>query len=544
MSFVIEPDFVIYIYDIFGNRSMAIQEMSDITVEDRHQGMETLTFTVRSEDEKTNYLIADVEVEFGNRIYRIQERNEERLKSRGLIQVYCEARWVELVDRKRVGLTSVLALTPSQGMTAILVGTGWIVGSAPLSIVQYSMEETDASYLELLRRWAAITGYELQFDTVNKVVDLITAQGSDKGLGFTYGRNLATITRKYRPPAVTRLYAYGGNNLSIAAVNPSGMEFIENYSWYTSQGMTLTQAATKYRKDYIWVDERYLLAINLYDAAVKKMASLSVPVVSYSCSVINLAQLTGSSLDDVVMGDTVRVDDEILNVTIKARVVRLVRKPQEPKGDLIELSFLEPGVNQLQDSASRGSSPGDIVYLVSRNDVAKTVTSSPLEYAAISLTTSGESTFICGSTFQGTATGTGTLTVKMTVDGNNVGVPLTIPFTDGQVVEKSWPTFQSGIETGPHAVSWTAQVTTGAGTITLPAEAGRSWLLTRGAVGIGVSASPNQLVGDILGIVVIGMDAAALSEILDHHDPNPGDTLTTKQVTLSDTTVLPVVTFF
>jgi phage minor structural protein len=549
MSFVTEPDFVIYVYDLFGSRSMVLERASDITVEDRFQGLETLTFTVRTNDPKTPYLVADVEVEYNSRIYRIQEKDDERLKSEGLSSIYCEARWVELVDKRKVGTISQLGKTPSEGLTDILFGSGWTVGTVDVSIVQYSAEATDQSYMSLLRQWASVVGMELVFHTQTRTVDLIAQQGTNRGVGFTFGRNLVSISRKYRPPITTRLYAYGANGLSIQTVNPSGTDFIEDYSWYTAQGMTVVQAKAKYQKDEIWNDDRYLLALNLYDAAVKRLSVLSKPVISYSCKVVNLAALTTSNLDDVEIGDVCRVDDEALNLSnIQTRVVRIVRKPQSPKDDVIELAFLEPGLNQIETlstSTTRGTSASDIVELVSQNETAMTIGASPLQYAEIVITTSGESTLVAGSTFQGTATGAGTLELRMVVDSSTsglhvVGVPLTIPFTDGQVVEKSWPTFQE-VSTDTHDCYWQAQVISGAGTIALPAFAGRAWIITKGAIGVGVSNSPSQVIGEGITRLLLSLAGSPTISLDTSGGFGPGDTDTLQVFTLTGS---PTVTLF
>jgi hypothetical protein len=493
---------LVWLYSLAGAKVVPLHDLADLTVEDRLGDLEFLAFEIRAQDPKAGYLIADQLCTYAGRFYRVAEIKQQRRGPRTMIEVYAEARWMDLGKRKRAGVFSVLGRTPLQGLTQILTGTGWTVGSVPANPELYSIEDIDPTALSLIRRWAAVTGYEVEFDTVARTVSLVTQIGEDRGIGFRWGQNLLAVERRYEPPKATRLYAYGANNLTIEANNPSGLQYVEDYSWYVSQGLTLEQARELFRKDETWVDERYLLGLNLYDAALRRIAALAIPTVSYEVSVADLAELTSSPADDVEIGDLVRVRDQGFGIDLETRVVRIVRKPLDPQRNRVELDYLQPGLlDGDRSDSTRSIDYGALSVLVDQNVEELTVTSSVTTWGSIAVTVAGQSTFIAGGTFRGTSDGTGTVRFGLYLDGSPVGAEYDFAFTSAQQVEFSWPTMETGLVEGSYVVEWRARVVSGSGTIVVAAEEARAWLLARGAVGIGVNLSPNQLIAEVVDLI-------------------------------------------
>jgi hypothetical protein len=116
----------------------------------------------------------------------------------------------------------------------------------------------------------------------------------------------------------------------------------------------------------------------------------------------------------------------------------------------------------------------------------------------MNLTSAGQVTFVQGSTFIGTAVGSGRVQFKWTIDGTVIGSIVEKAFVDGEQVEHSWPDYATGLTEGPHDLHWRAQVVLGTGTIEVAPEKGRAWILTRGAVGVGLSNNPNAFVSEAL----------------------------------------------
>jgi hypothetical protein len=526
---------LVWIYNIAGTQVLPIHDLSDLTVEDRLGDLETLTFTIRRSDPKAYALIPDVVVSYADRRYRIEELRDFRAGAGAYTEVYAEALWMDLGKRARAGSFSLLGQTALAGLSTILLGSGWTADVDPADVAQYSMEDIDATLLTLVRRWAAIIGREIEWDTVAQTVTLVPAIGQDRGIGFRYGYNLRRVERRYRPPIATRLYAFGANNLEITGVNPLGTQYVEDFSWYTAQGLTLTQARALYRKDQVWIDNRYLLALNLYDAAVRRLAGLAQPAVSYELSVADFSRLTSSPADDVELGDTVRVRDPAFGIDIATRVVRLLRRPLRSQDNQIELAYLQPGLADVDDpEQSRAIDYGELAVLVDANAAIQTITGVATILASIQITSTGETTVVAGGTIKGTATGTGTVRWSLAVDGVDQVPTYDFAFTAGQV-EFSWPTFASGIDaSSTKTVTWRGRVVSGSGTVAVAVGEGRGWLLVRGAVGVGVSNSPNQAIEETIAYVLPTLDDDAVVEMISPVEVDEEEAIAYELPTLDD----------
>jgi len=538
---------LVWVYTLSGAKSLPLHELDNLTVEDRLNDIETLTWGIRADDSKAFAVLPDRSVEYAGRFYRIEELRQYRAGAQAMVEVYAEARWMDLGKIIRAGSFAILGKSALVGLTAILDGTGWTGAITPADGGLYSMEDLDASSLSLVRRWAGIVGREISFDTATKTVTLVTAIGQNRGIGFRWGSNIRSVQRRYRPPVATRLYPFGANNLDITGVNPSGLPFVEDYSWYTAQGLSLVQAKSLFRKDQVWVDARYLTAINLFDAANRRLASLAQPVLSYELSVADFSQLTSSTADDVALGDTVRVRDAGFGIDLATRVVRLVARPLRPQDNEIELDYLQPGLSDVENSeTSRSIDYGEIAILADSNSAIQTIAASSTVLASIQITSTGATTIVAGGTIKGTATGTGTVRWSLAVDGVDELPTFDFAFIAGQV-EFSWPTFATGIDaSSTKTITWRGRVISGAGTIAVAIGEARGWILVRGAVGIGVSNSPNQSIEETLVLVELGLSDSVLIELqtagADLDDLTPSETFALVELGLDDTTAPPVVT--
>jgi len=515
-------DQMVWLYDLYGNAKVPVHELLSLMADDRLFKQETLTFTMRRDDQKAAYLQPDQIVRWDGRLYRNTLQTDRRQGSEVIVEVYCEALWYDLQKRVRVGNFPLLGKTPEQGMVRILQNTGWTVGDTPTDSSLYSAETNDATVIQVLRTWAEVTGYELSFNTSSKTVNLTTTIGTARQVPFRYGRNLRGIERQYEPPAATRLYPYGANDVGISANEPSGNDYVEDYTWYVNLGLTLAEARALYRKDQVWVDTKYLLGINLYDAALVRISRLAQPIISYAVDVATLSEQTALAEGDYVTGDTVPVTDTEFGIDLTTRIVRRVRHPLSPQDDSIELEFLRPGLSDSDLTLSqRGTDYSSMSVIVDNNDDEMTFSpGSTKAWAEITLTVAGTTTPVMGGTFVGTATGTGVLDVYATLDGADIGQRISVSFTDGEQVEVSWPTFVADVAEGTYVIDWRAVVSSGAGSVTLPIEAGRAWMLVRGAVGIGFATSPNTQVTETvtalapLDAMSEGVTATVTSDII------------------------------
>lgn len=515
---------LIWLYDLHGEQVIPVHEAIAVKIEDRLFADTRLSFTMRATDPKVVYVAIDGEVVYKSRRWKITDRDKRRDASGEYIDVQCEALWMELSDTSKVGTFGLTATDPLTGLTSILVDSGWSVGNAP-NTGTFSFLAFDQSLLSVILSWANITGTEPSFDTINRKVSLVTAVGIDRGIGFRYGRNMTEIKRKEQAPQATRLYAFGANSLTIENVNPSGLNYIEDYSYYTAQGLTLAEAQARYRKDQIWSDERYLLSLNLFDAARARLAALAQPTASYEMTVLDLSSLTGLPEDQFEIGDTVTVRDAILDIDVVTRVVRIVRYPNEPWRNEVELSYLRPGLGQAAfDNSARNNPNSASIQMLVAESSATVFASSVLNLCTISFSTTGAANGVVGGLFVGTATGSGTVRVTIFVDSTQIGTNIEQDFTTGQNIHIGIPTWFAGLAEGAHILALRASVIAGAGTVFVPDFGTRLSLLATGLLGGGASGSTLLIVTDI---APSGFSAAADSAVLVFETPS--------HLTVSDT---------
>jgi phage minor structural protein len=491
---------LVWLYGLDGNQAGVIADPLDLVVEERLQESETLRFTVRANDSKAYLIGPDRLVRFGTRRYRITDLADVRSGSSVLTEVTAEASWIDLLGYFVPVGTTIIGQTITAGAETLLAGTGWTVGTVDSPGGTFSRSvEADTTVLAELRFWANLVGRELEFDTANSQVNFKNAQGQDRGLGFRWGRNLTSVKRTTLPPEATRLYPIGANGLTPKAVNPTGQTYVEDFSYYTGQGLTLAAAKSNYTRSLIWRDDRYISATNLYDAAVERLGTLAQPRVAYELSVVDLSGLTGST-EVFSVGDTVRVVDEPLGVSLTTRIVRRVTTPLEPAKNAVELSFLAPGLSGVGGNTSTGVGGGGFGLLVDQNLGPATLGAGIFQVHSLSLSFAAQGNLVLGYELDGVATGSGTLTVRFFWGTDQVGPTVRQDFASGNF-HLSIPDSLAGLE-GSRNLMVRTQVTSGAGTIAIPAESSRFYVLASGIVGGGLNSDTSVSVNDEVTITV------------------------------------------
>lgn len=516
---------LIWVYGLDKVQVGVFHDVKDLEIEDRLQGLETLKFSLRANDPKVVWAVVDAELRYGVRLYRIQELNKRR-ESNGqiFIDVVAYASWVFLKDILKSGIFTISAKTITQGLNLILAHTDWTVGAVPSDSTQYSMEDTDTSVLEFIRTWAKITENEVIFNYPTKEVTFTAQQGSTTGTSFRYRRNLREIKRKEIPPTTTRLFAYGANDISISASNPTGFDYVEDYTYYTSQGVTLADARTYYTKDAVWIDDSYVSTITLLDAATARIALLSQATVSYQCKVIDLSNLTGLDEDSFGIGDLVTVQDDGLDIDIVTRIVRIKRFPLDHVNNEIELSSLIPSLDNIT-SGGRTNSPKEIKLLVDENADVAAISTVAYQDLAFALSFSGAGNLVIGLSVTGTATGTGNFQADWWWRGTRFDAPLiSIPFVAGPV-SFNVPIALNGLE---ESGDFFVRLYTSAGSISCPVGHARMYILGFGLLGGGLgSGNPNVFVSDAVEYADVTYADSILVEFQTPLAPSATDTVTT-----------------
>jgi len=472
----------------------------DLVYEERFAQSETLTFTIRAADRRAALIGDDMEIRWRGRVFFVFEPRKYRASSgEALIEYECPALWNRLADRKKVGTLDLFALTIAQGLDLILDGTGWtgeVTDDVDLAALWY-LNSNDASVLDLVRKWAKITGTEVAFDTLGKIVTLRQQLGANRGVGFRYGRNMRTIERRSNPPAVTRLYPFGRDDIGIVSVEPEGKPYVEDFTFYTAQGLTEDEARARYLREEIWTDTSFTEPAGLYAGALARLSTRAAARLSYEMAVVDLAELTHLPSDVYAVGDRVRVYDGDLGINVTTRVVRIVRRPLEPWASEVELSYLPPSVPDPTVGDTRTDPGEEWLLFESSTKGEHQVRNGTTVLGRLGLTTIPGAEWIVGYSVNGIGVGAGTVTLTPTDD--TTGLPLVAPVTltvaDGVPFHWSFTLGDREVAEGDHTLVVRA-ASSGAGIgfdVSAAAPDGSAlWVLAKGTTGRSVTLANTQ----------------------------------------------------
>jgi phage minor structural protein len=479
----------------------------DFKVDQQFMQTHTLSFRLTMDDVKTFHLREDAMLEFEDDFYFIDEIKKSREENESYLDVVANALWYRLGERKKVGKFRIDAKTPAQGLNEILEaaaidGLDWIAGLVSGQIQTYSLDATDSTYLDLIYQWAKITSCEVDFNTRAQRVHLVETVGADYGLSFRYQRNLTSISRVVVPPQVTRLYGYGRLDLTMAGVNPSGEEYIEDYSFYTDQGLDLATAQSLYRKDETYKDDSFVDDVSLYQAMVSRLAALSQPIVSYSASVVDLSQLTGLAEGRFGMGDRVVVDDAPLGISVTTRVVRFVRFPYEPERNQVELSFMPVTLPDDNVSSSRDNSTEWNLFEHRNTTTPLSIREGYSIIHQIPLRAQQDAAWMVHATVYGTAVGNSNITFVPfdPLTGEDWFPSFSRPFSDGELVDVDFSFAQTEIASGRYVFALRVFSDTAGAGVDIVEKATSLWVMAKGAVRETIEAD-NSITFEFTGAV-------------------------------------------
>ena len=235
--------------------------------------------------------------------------------------------------------------TIQQMANAALVGTGWTATvETAISEKTRSVQTFNARPRQIIEKIRDAFICEFYYDTVNKAVYFCEERGEYKGAYLRRGLNLSKLsTTMDSYDYYTRILPIGKDGLRIGSVN-NGSDYLTNF-----------QYSNKVRT-YVWEDSDYESAADLKEDAIKKLADLSKPKVSYSVDIRDLAKMSERySLLAFSIGDTVDIVDGVTGVRDSQRIVKLKEYPDNPTKNSCELSntvlTFEEMQNRLRKSA-------------------------------------------------------------------------------------------------------------------------------------------------------------------------------------------------
>ena len=216
-----------------------------------------------------------------------------------------------------------------------------------------SMDVENIKFIEVIEEVLRMWFLEVEFNTLTKQVIFHYKRGTNKGVYFSSQLNLRKIdlesdTYDY----VTRLIPVGKDGLRISSVN-GGKDYVENYT-YSNKVLVA-----------FWVDNRYTDATTLRDDAILKLEELAIPMIVYSCDIVDLSSQNPMLSYDI--GDTVTTINEQLGMKDVQRIMKMVVYPYDPEKNTAELASRKPKFEDLQNEMidAREKVNGEISAIVS-----------------------------------------------------------------------------------------------------------------------------------------------------------------------------------
>ena len=472
------------LYSYFETLEAYLENAANVTQEQELQGVSTLEFDLPLTDPKAADVVVDKEIVWGGRRYYITQTEDIREGNQTWKHVRCDEIWlIELGKRLYTQDVDWKGVSVYYGLNTLLQGTNWIIGQIEGDLnKQRWMRESKNNVLYLIREWAHICGYEVEFDSMNRRVFFRLRIGRDNGAVFRYKKNLRSVKRTVEPPEATVLYMYGKGGLALNQVNYSSNQYIEDYSYYLDQGFTLEQAHALFKREVVIVDESITSLNDLYDKAWNTLYQLAAPKYTYECTIADLSEQTGQDAFDV--GDVVTVYDEVAGVNIKERIVRIKRVGSRPQDTEVELANPVPVLENILSGGAypvyggAGGTGGGFGVFYFENSSAIQV-SGPTNVVSLAVDNLTSAQAIIGALIVGEASTTATVEVSLTVGG--VG---TIP-TIKQVVTPGWNTIAIPkfvvMNSGNVVIKFSMNISSG--TFSIPAKNAQVYILTQGAGG-------------------------------------------------------------
>jgi hypothetical protein len=199
----------------------------------------------------------------------------------------------------------------AHALYAVLQGSGWSMGTVDVTGT-HDLEMEKVSRLQLIKEIQNIWGGYLVWDSVNKIVHLRDANTWQNYTGFQirYRKNLQHITRTQSNKLVTKLYAFGHDDLDIASVN-GGVKYLTNNSFSPRVHVGIYKNQDIYN------------AQELKDKAAAELSLICKPRYLYKTKMADLRTLPEYSHEDFAVGDMADViDPDVAPDSPRVRIIR------------------------------------------------------------------------------------------------------------------------------------------------------------------------------------------------------------------------------
>lgn len=333
-----------YVFDRWGNQTNCLYDIIEPVHKDEVNGEDSLTLTLPDCD-----LIKGDRIVWKDKFGHWHEHTVNTVQdihAEGKLYsvVYCENSIASLYSKMLVDVRS-YNTSVYTALTKALSGTQWSVGTVDsfgtISVNHYheSAREAVSDIVNACSGEWETSIYVGANGVVSRKISIRKQIGEDSGQLFTYERNMESINRKVaEDDVVTRLYGYGkgieqyddeGNltggysrKLTFGDIN-GGLDYVQDDEAMERWG-TVDADGNKVHSEGKYENGDCEDMQQLLDETKAELEKRSVPQVSYTASVIDLAD-AGYSAEDSRKGDTVAIIDRDLGIRVQGRVLSVER---------------------------------------------------------------------------------------------------------------------------------------------------------------------------------------------------------------------------
>ena len=326
---------MIVLYDATGEaRPLAAYENHSIT--HKLDGCDEMTFYVDTHHEQYPLLYEEARV--------VTDENEWLIKKIDDDKVDCELNFDFLKGTVYKDYKST-----ARSLTEVLeshLPEGWTMQGANVSSIRRTIEFDFCTDYDVV--YQCMSTYKVYFVwKIREKTVVVYSQDAMQPTGeyLTTELNLKSLSFKGdTTDFATRLYAYGKDGMTMekAVVDDKeyGLTYVENRKY-------VDKTVCAY-----WSDERYTVPENLYADALEKLSTLSFPVRSYECNVVDLAKRSAEySFLDFRMHKKVTLIDVERGIRVEHQIVEYKEYPDEPDRNVVTLSCVPSTITTSISSA-------------------------------------------------------------------------------------------------------------------------------------------------------------------------------------------------
>lgn len=315
------------IYDSKGD-SFPLADYEDFCITHKLDGCDEMSFCLDVRHKQYSLLFEEQQIESDNNIWLIKKIDDDRID--------CELDFDFLKQSIYKNYKS-----EEKSLTQVLeshMPDGWSIEGANISSIKKTIEFDMCTDYDII--YSCMSTYDVYFVWKIKEKRLVVYSAENMlstGEYLTSELNLTALSFKGETTSfATRLYAYGADGLTMEDAvieNPEGKSvkygktYVENRSY-----------ADKTVCAY-WSDDSYTVPERLYHDALEKINTLSFPVRSYECEVVDLAKRNEKySFLDFKIHKKVTLIDVDRNIKVEHQIVEYKEYPDEPDRNKITLS--------------------------------------------------------------------------------------------------------------------------------------------------------------------------------------------------------------